>query len=55
MAVKLEMYISDDYMDRLWEIKEQQGKENLSGNEFAKELLEAEIYRLHPHKVCEED
>lgn len=51
MSVKLEFYISDDYMDRLWEIKDRQGKDNITGNEFAKELLENELYRLHPKKV----
>lgn len=53
--VKLEFYLSDDDMDRLWAIKESRQKENLSGNEFAKELLQAELYRLHPGKVVSED
>lgn len=51
MSVKLEFYISDSDMDRLWAIKERQGKNDLTGNEFAKELLENELYRLHPKKV----
>lgn len=53
--VKLEFYLSDADMDRLWAIKESRHKDNLSGNEFAKELLEAELYRLHPEKVASED
>lgn len=55
MSVKLEFYISDNDMDRLWVIKDKQGKYNLTGNEFAKELLENELYRLHPLKAeqCE--
>lgn len=49
--VKLEFYISDDNMDRLWAIQERQGKPSMTGNEFAKELLETELRRLHPRKV----
>lgn len=51
MAVRLEFYISDEDMDRLWAIKEAQGKRELTGNEFAQELLSAELHRLHPRKV----
>lgn len=51
MAVKLEFYISDEDMDRLWAIKEAQGKRELTGNEFARELLSAELHRLHPRKI----
>lgn len=51
MAVKIEFYLSDNDMDRLFAIKEDQGKNNLSGNEFAKELLEVSLHRLHPLKV----
>lgn len=56
MAVKLEFYLSDDNMDRLWAIKEKQKKDDLTGNEFAKELLESTLYKLHPRKVkCEDE
>lgn len=51
--VKLEFYLSDADMDRLWAIKEKQGKDNLTGNEFAKEILEVALYNLHPEKVKE--
>lgn len=51
MAVRLEFYISDEDMDRLWAIKEAQGKRELTGNEFARELLSAELHRLHPRKI----
>lgn len=34
MAVKLEFYISDNDMDRLFALKEDAGKDNLSGNEY---------------------
>ena len=55
MSVKLEFYISDNDMDRLWAIKEKQGKNHLNGNEFAKELLESTLHTLHPAKVEYED
>lgn len=55
MAVKLEFYISDENMDRLWAVKEKQGKSDMTGNEFAKELLESRLYQLHPGKVANED
>lgn len=55
MAVKLEFYISDEDMDRLWAVKEQQGKDGLTGNEFARELLENALYQLHPGKVVSGD
>lgn len=49
--VKLEFQITEEDMERLWKLKDQQCKDNLSGNEFAKELLIAELHRLHPDKV----
>ena len=51
MAVKLEFYISDDNMDRLWAIKAKEGKDELTGNEYAKMLLERTLNRLHPEKA----
>ena len=38
--VELHFYLSDEMMDRLWKIKDSEGKEELTGNEFARELLE---------------
>lgn len=55
MAVKLEFYLSDEDMERLWAVKEKQGKDEMTGNEFAKELLESTLYQLHPRKVVSED
>lgn len=55
MAAKLEFYLSDDDVERLFAIKEDKGKDNLTGNEFAKELLEAELYRLYPKRVRYDD
>lgn len=51
MAVKFEFYLSDKDVDRLFAIKEDQGKNSLSGNEFARELVETSLHRLHPLKV----
>lgn len=53
--VKLEFYISDNNMDRLWAIKEKQGKNDLTGNEFAKELLESTLYNLMPTVPTEDE
>lgn len=44
--VKFEFYISDKDFDLLMELKEKQGKYNLTGNEYAKELLEYKLYDL---------
>ena len=53
--VKFEFYLSDDDTERLFAIKEQQNKDGLTGNEFAKELLKDVLYRLHPNKVKYDD
>ena len=56
MAVRFEFYISDEDMDRLWAIKAKEGKDELTGNEYARLLLERTINRLHPEQVkIEED
>lgn len=55
MAVKWEFYISDDNMDRLWAIKAKEGKDELTGNEYAKMLLERTLNRLHPEKAVIEE
>lgn len=55
---KLEFYITDEDLDRLWAIKEEcekddkRGREfaDMTGNEFARYLLENELHRLHPKK-----
>lgn len=51
MSVKFEFYLSEEDTDRLFSIKEDYGEDNLSGNDFAKIMLEKEIHRLHPHCV----
>lgn len=49
--VKFEFYLSDEDTERLFAIKEDKGKYELTGNEFAQELLLKELYRLHPNRV----
>ena len=48
---QLEFYISNEDLNRLVAIKRKQGKDKLTGNEFARELFEKELHRLHPRKV----
>ena len=55
MSTKFEFYLSEEDTERLFAIKENQGKEELTGNEFAKELLEAVLYQLHPGRVQYDD
>ena len=55
MATKLEFYLSDDDVERLFAVKEDSGKHDLTGNEFARELLERELHRLHPRRVRSDD
>ena len=53
--VKFEFYLSNDDTERLFAMKEEQGKCLLTGNEFAKELLMKELRRLHPSRVMYDD
>ena len=48
---QFEFWLSSDDTDRVFAIKKQQGKDDMTGNEFAKELLEKELHRLHPKTV----
>ena len=41
-------YLSEADTERLSAIKELQGRNDLTGNEFARLLLENELYRLFP-------
>lgn len=51
MATKFEFYLSEEDTERLFAIKEDKGKENLTGNEYAKELLVKTLHQLHPKIV----
>lgn len=46
--MRLEFDISLEARERLWAVKELQGKDNLSAGDFARELLEKELRRLFP-------
>lgn len=41
-------YLSEADTERLFAIKKLQGRDDLTGNEFARLLLENELYRLFP-------
>ena len=41
-------YLSSEDTDRLFAIKDLQGRRDLTGNEFARQLLEDELWRLFP-------
>lgn len=49
--VKFEFYLSEEDFNRLYEIKDQQGKQYMTGNDFARQLLEEKIYMLYSHLV----
>lgn len=55
MAVKFEFYMSDDDFDRMVVVKKQNGKDDLTFNEYAKELLHKELYKQHPAKPTDEE
>lgn len=41
--VELNFYVSEKDFDRLMDLKEAEGKNDLTGNEYARELLEQAI------------
>lgn len=51
MATRFEFYLSTEDTERLYALKEDDGKNDLTGNEYAKELLGKELHRLHPATV----
>ena len=53
--VKFEFNLSDADFDRLCEIKKQQGKDDMTLNDFARYLLENELYRLMPRVTTAEE
>lgn len=46
-----EFWLGAEDTDRLFSVKATQSKNNLTGNDFARELLEKELHRLHPDVV----
>ena len=55
MATKFEFYLSEEDTERLFAIKEDKGKDDLTGNEYARELLEGILYSMHPKRVKYDD
>lgn len=53
--VKFEFYLGDEYFDRMSVIKKRMGKDDLTFNEFAKELLQKELYKLQPKRPTDEE
>ena len=51
MATKFEFYLSNEDTDRLFSVKDAEGKNDLTGNEYAKELLHSILYKKHPLTV----
>lgn len=52
---ELNIYLSSDDIDRLFALKDEAGKYNLTGNDYARELLEGLLHRLHPERVRYDD
>lgn len=46
-----EFWLGNEDTDRLFSVKAARGKTDLTANEFARELLEKELHRLHPEVV----
>lgn len=44
-------WLSNEDTDRLFAVKKAQGKNDMTGNEFARYFLEKELHRLHPEVV----
>ena len=52
---KFEFYLSAEDTDRLFSVKNSTGNNDLTGNEYAKYLLHASLYKLHPAIVQYDD
>lgn len=52
---KFEFYLSDEDTDRLFAVKNSTGNNDLTGNEYAKDLLHASLRKLHPSTVQYDD
>ena len=48
---KFEFWLSDEDTDRVFALKKKAGQDELTGNEYAKILLQKELHRLHPGTV----
>lgn len=55
IMTEFSFYLSTEDTERLFALKEEAGKTQLTGNEYARQLLEATLYRLHPEQVRYDD
>lgn len=55
MAVEFNFNLSREDTDRLFSLKAEAGADDLTGNDYARLLLEKELHRLHPEKVQFDD
>lgn len=53
--IEFSFYLSADDTDRLFALKAEAGADNLTGNEYARQLLESELRRLYPGRVEYDD
>lgn len=55
MAVEFNFFLSDTDADRLFSLKAEAGADDLTGNEYARQLLEGVIRQMHPETVKYDD
>jgi hypothetical protein len=55
MATRFEFYLGDEDTERLFAVKEDKGKNDLTGNDYARELLEGLLHKMHPSIVRYDD
>lgn len=48
---QFEFWLSHEDTDRVFALKAEAGKADLTGNEYARELLEKTLHQLHPETV----
>lgn len=48
MSTKFEFYLSEEDTDRVFILKQLQGEDKMTGNEFAKELLINTLHSQYP-------
>lgn len=48
---QFEFWLGNEDTNRLFAAKELEGKDNLTGNDFARELLIKELHKRHPKTV----
>jgi hypothetical protein len=48
MATRFEFYLGDEDTERLFAVKEDKGKNDLTGNDYARELLVGILHKMHP-------